>query len=928
MNCSKCNTPLTDGAKFCLACGAPVEAPAKQNCPKCGNPNIAGARFCMSCGASMDIQSPLAASDNATLLTQNTPVQAAAPAPAPVEAPVSLNKFTEAAATAPKAPETAAEISTPTPEQQSAPVSSAEPNAAAVAVKPIKKKKTALWIVLSILGVLLVAALVMGFFFRGLLLNLILGNGKYAAQLEAQSILGAVDLVSSDENELSPAEFSQIASDTINSAAKAYRSASSAEEGDLSNFDLGGMISTYNETLMETYGTNGAETKYDVDINIDDALYSLFGLGDYTEDINDVISTINDAYVSMEAAADTDKMQAYMSVSDGNASPFDVKIIAQADGTVALTFPFASEKGIMMKLDTGEALEDLEVVVDIDKSKDLLLELAKIYLRHYSEAEVEIEKGELEIGGVNVEGRLILVDITDEKVGEMVAELIDYTAENEYFTSTILDIINYCGVNYTIDDLKADFNEAANKVKTGTNVSFKVQTIVDYNSNILGKSYSMTIDEETYGIGYADDGEEIGAAVFNQDADILTALITRQTENSGRIHFEANIGLGAHYGFNLDYTDAAIAEFGTGKVVVGDFHVSSGSKDADKTKSKFRAGTKLSVENGGYKNSMYIYVAGYADIALNTTVTPKNVEISEIPANLLDITDISSWTVDNEALQYLLDLLGEIQGSETFAADLLNALVEPLTEMAAGYLEELLADVIPDEVSSLLDQLDISMNDISAVIDIASNFCTADIVGEVQGLYEDISDCYEEISEQVEVVQENIEEYVEIVEDYVENADVIVDTVTEIAEQGADAVLPEQQPVAVDEDISLAEKDGFVGLWINEKTTSSTLEIKADGTVINSIAGLKSTSIWTYDGETFTIIEEIPFIGGKTKELKTVCTIEDGKLIMGESVLKSTYIKDGEVPEQSDDTSTAETDETAEAATEEAVTAEVATAEA
>jgi class 3 adenylate cyclase/tetratricopeptide (TPR) repeat protein len=45
--CSSCATELTDGARFCAACGASVGAPL---CSSCGEAPTPGARFCASCG--------------------------------------------------------------------------------------------------------------------------------------------------------------------------------------------------------------------------------------------------------------------------------------------------------------------------------------------------------------------------------------------------------------------------------------------------------------------------------------------------------------------------------------------------------------------------------------------------------------------------------------------------------------------------------------------------------------------------------------------------------------------------------------------------------------------------------------------------------------------------------------------------------------
>ncbi len=51
-NCVKCGAPLREGAKFCGACGAKIEA--QRFCTQCGEPLAPGEKFCVQCGAPVD----------------------------------------------------------------------------------------------------------------------------------------------------------------------------------------------------------------------------------------------------------------------------------------------------------------------------------------------------------------------------------------------------------------------------------------------------------------------------------------------------------------------------------------------------------------------------------------------------------------------------------------------------------------------------------------------------------------------------------------------------------------------------------------------------------------------------------------------------------------------------------------------------------
>lgn len=50
--CKSCGAALAPGAKFCLECGAKVEAEQKVTCPHCGA-NVLGGKFCLECGGSL-----------------------------------------------------------------------------------------------------------------------------------------------------------------------------------------------------------------------------------------------------------------------------------------------------------------------------------------------------------------------------------------------------------------------------------------------------------------------------------------------------------------------------------------------------------------------------------------------------------------------------------------------------------------------------------------------------------------------------------------------------------------------------------------------------------------------------------------------------------------------------------------------------------
>lgn len=53
-SCSKCQTSLAPGARFCAQCGAPAAAAGPKFCSGCGGALAPGARFCPGCGQAVN----------------------------------------------------------------------------------------------------------------------------------------------------------------------------------------------------------------------------------------------------------------------------------------------------------------------------------------------------------------------------------------------------------------------------------------------------------------------------------------------------------------------------------------------------------------------------------------------------------------------------------------------------------------------------------------------------------------------------------------------------------------------------------------------------------------------------------------------------------------------------------------------------------
>ncbi len=56
VTCSKCQTSVPQGAKFCPNCGNNMAPPQGESCVSCHQPIAAGAKFCSHCGASQEVK--------------------------------------------------------------------------------------------------------------------------------------------------------------------------------------------------------------------------------------------------------------------------------------------------------------------------------------------------------------------------------------------------------------------------------------------------------------------------------------------------------------------------------------------------------------------------------------------------------------------------------------------------------------------------------------------------------------------------------------------------------------------------------------------------------------------------------------------------------------------------------------------------------
>lgn len=241
------------------------------------------------------------------LLWQASEKQSAVPEPAVLEGSemgfIPESNYTEPAPTATgysaaaisnsaPAPENNAPVSAPT---YSAPVYTApqaDPNgvpfmdyqagAAAVAVKPIKKKNIAKRIlipVLAVIGAALIAAGVIFFVNRSLFFSIILGKSGYAAMVEGNSIRSVTDKIDmaalsdgiKQATATSAGRYSSLFTGASrNSDIAPMMSYSGSAMNMASSVDLKKLVSSLNESFRDAYGANSVKITTDINAELTD----------------------------------------------------------------------------------------------------------------------------------------------------------------------------------------------------------------------------------------------------------------------------------------------------------------------------------------------------------------------------------------------------------------------------------------------------------------------------------------------------------------------------------------------------------------------------------------------------------------------------------------------------------------------------------
>lgn len=625
MNCTKCNSEVPNGAKFCPVCGnacgtasdvkpaaAPPEPEKKNFCGKCGLELRQGAKFCAVCGAptagvgdikpnqndgavfgggtmsAVSLDKPRA-SDN-LVAAMNT---ASAPSPSTFvptpsnDVPRPSNDtgsgfssgfggsdYSSAAPAPAFIPES--------PVTPASPFGSANDNpfgdmgAAAVVATPIKKKSGAKVgiIIAAVVAVLVAAAAIFFFTNKATALSLIMGKPGYATMVEgnsikaatekldlpavsngiksASSVVSAMTAVNNDydaiDDILGMSSTTSIQTPHGASPMMSLTSGFAFDDG----VYLEAIITSYYELMMNTYGVNSVNAALGINIDLSDSIKNMLG-----SETDEIIKLINGMTFTTSVTSSEDKLAASMAAESGS-SVINAKTVFTKDGDVYLVLPFISDQGLKVKLPTTatsaprEEIKPLEL--DEKEIERLMGELVEIYLAEYKESAIEMENGELSAAGLTATGKLITAEFSGDALSDIFNKLVKHFANDEYFTTKLVDFANECGADITKEEYRDSLLEELN-FDMEDSEKLIISTVVDNNGNVLAKSFKAVDGEENVKLTYVDSKEQFTLEVSESGKTVVSLVHDITSEKEGTVTIKCTDGNEGSFTVKLTYAD-------------------------------------------------------------------------------------------------------------------------------------------------------------------------------------------------------------------------------------------------------------------------------------------------------------------------------------------------------------------------------------
>ncbi len=713
MNCLKCNSTVPDGAKFCPNCGAsfavgadvkPAEAPVEEHkyfCEKCGLELQRGAKFCTVCGAEAK-QAPDVKTTSATetfgegamstvSLDKNSPSEslvsamnkAAEPKPSDVipkpsdSIPMPSNSVPTPSGSSFSATGygTAAYTAYSAPSENAPSAPAAAPAYGGEAVKPVKKGKGGV-VALIIVGVLALLVAVGATVFltnKATVMSIIFGKQKYAAMVEGNSIKEVTSQIDAPalSNGIKSASELYAALASVDQTGSGMAMMSNSAENAI-EFDTKAAVEVVKSALAEYYGTNCVKMTASGKVELTDSAKSL--MGENAQDVSELLDFINGFEASYTMAAN-DSSAGYLFDVSSDKITINAKMLISDDGKVYIALPFASDKAVMFECEAPESTETEIEPLELDEKEieRLIGEVVEVYLENYSDAVEEMENGSMKADGVEVNGKLITAEFKGESLEKLFSDIFGHIADDEYFSEKIVDYINECGGDITASDYKDAITSIAEFTATDDD-KLIIETIIDKNGNVLGKSYTAKAEGENEAVAAfvkngSKEGLELSYTEDGEDVFVLTAENTAESETDGECDFDVTIE-DESVGFNVKYSDVKTEKFLKKDVAVGSYELSVKLPDefSDMLTEEGMAAVNnvtLTISNtidgDALESKISLDIPQYGSVSLKlTTEGSDDTSLLSVPGDVIDATPIINGASDPDAEEALEKFSEEI----------------------------------------------------------------------------------------------------------------------------------------------------------------------------------------------------------------------------------------------------------------------------
>lgn len=626
-------------------------------------------------------------------------------------------------------------------------------SAAAVAVKPIKKKNIAKLIlipVLSVIGAVLIAAGVIFFVNRSLFYSIILGKSGYAAMVEGNSIKSVTDKIdmgvvsesiktisSSVAGSYSSLVYGAQSSSRMAPTASYVGSGSTMIEG----FDAKKVVSSVNEAFLKAYGANSVKITTDFSAEITDSFKAQLAeaLNCSESNIDEILKMVNEFGFVVDMTAEEKALEVGFETTAAGLK-LNAKSIIAEDGKVYLVLPFVSEKAFMINIGTASAsqagqVSDVYLELDEKELKRITEKLVNVYLDVYKSCEITSENGEISVAGVIAKGKHITVNFTGSKMSELLKKVIETIADDSYLCGKLSTFFGECGIPIDEPSIKNNLKSLTGMINVPDDIGLVIETVTDNSCRVLAKSYSFVEGGTTAAkISFAGDfdvsaknGSNAAIALEINEKTVFTADLTKTSDTDGNCNISVYSNDGK-FTFKLKYSGMKEAKFCGKDTMVGTFEfgvelpsdftagtASLGEIPAIFSSAKLIVSVNVESENKVVETITFD-VPQYGKISANVTAVVENKANGvSIPTDVLDITEIGGLSdgeipeeLRNEAIAYLKDMKNAINSQH--AGEIGDALVSAL-DKAIGIAENgPMAD--RNEISDMINSLRQMVNEV------------------------------------------------------------------------------------------------------------------------------------------------------------------------------------------------------------------------